>query len=139
MPSVVDTPAQCPAARAIDAHRRTVVVLPLVPVTRATGTSLTASQSISAGYAATLNTIWFPAAKFRLPFFDLDRDPALNYGAIGATIAHEITHALDDEGRQYDADGLGGTGRRRDDVLENAAAAAPVFLRRAVEDRKSVV
>jgi putative endopeptidase len=62
-------------------------------------------QSISAGYAATLNAIWYPAAKFRPPFFALDRAHALNYGAIGATIAHEITHALDDEGRQYDADG----------------------------------
>src|SRR5439155_25091286 len=39
------------------------------------------------------------------PFFDLEADDAVNYGAIGYGIGHEMTHGYDDEGRQYDADG----------------------------------
>jgi len=62
-------------------------------------------QRLTGAYIASRNSIEYPAAKFQPPFFDPRRDAAMNYGAIGATIAHEITHALDDEGRQYDADG----------------------------------
>jgi predicted metalloendopeptidase len=62
-------------------------------------------QRLTGAYIPARNAIEYPAAKFQPPFFDANRDPAMNYGAIGATIAHEITHALDDQGRQYDAEG----------------------------------
>ncbi len=51
------------------------------------------------------NEIVFPAAILQAPFFDPKADPAVNYGAIGAVIGHEITHHFDDQGRKYDADG----------------------------------
>jgi putative endopeptidase len=51
----------------------------------------------------------YPAAKFQPPFFDPQADDAVNYGALGSTIGHEISHGFDDEGRQYDA-----RGNRRD-------------------------
>jgi putative endopeptidase len=51
------------------------------------------------------NRLIYPAAKFQPPFFHPDADDAVNYGAIGATIGHEIGHAFDDQGRRYDARG----------------------------------
>src|SRR5206468_7375461 len=47
----------------------------------------------------------FPAGILQPPFFDLEADDALNYGAIGYVIGHEMTHGYDDEGRQFDAEG----------------------------------
>jgi putative endopeptidase len=47
----------------------------------------------------------FPAAILQPPFFFMDADDALNYGAIGMVISHEMTHGFDDQGRQYDKDG----------------------------------
>jgi putative endopeptidase len=55
------------------------------------------------------NPVWdeivFPAAILQPPFFDPNADPAVNYGAIGAVIGHEISHHFDDQGRKYDATG----------------------------------
>jgi putative endopeptidase len=62
-------------------------------------------QTINAYYDPGLNEIVFPAAILQAPTFDPKADDAANYGAIGATIGHEISHAFDDQGSQYDADG----------------------------------
>lgn len=62
-------------------------------------------STINAYYLSTKNEIVFPAAILQPPFFDIDGDPAVNYGAIGATIGHEITHGFDDQGRKSDGDG----------------------------------
>jgi putative endopeptidase len=62
-------------------------------------------QTINAYYNPGFNEIVFPAAILQLPFFDETRDPAANYGAIGAVIGHEIGHGFDDQGSQYDGDG----------------------------------
>jgi putative endopeptidase len=62
-------------------------------------------QTINAYYNPGFNEIVFPAAILQFPFFDESRDPAANYGAIGAVIGHEIGHGFDDQGSQYDGDG----------------------------------
>ncbi len=61
--------------------------------------------TINAYYSPTKNGIVFPAAILQPPFFDPDGDPAVNYGAIGGVIGHEITHGFDDQGRKSDGDG----------------------------------
>jgi predicted metalloendopeptidase len=62
-------------------------------------------QTVNAYYNPINNEIVFPAAILQAPFFDEKADPALNYGAIGAVIGHEITHGFDDQGSKYDANG----------------------------------
>ena len=62
-------------------------------------------QTVNAYFNPLQNEIVFPAAILQPPFFDLDADDAVNYGAIGVVIGHEITHGYDDQGRQYDAEG----------------------------------
>lgn len=62
-------------------------------------------QTVNAGYDPTANDITFPAAILQPPFFDPAADPASNYGAIGYVIGHEITHAFDLQGAQFDAHG----------------------------------
>ena len=62
-------------------------------------------QTVNAYYYPVWNEIVFPAAILQFPFFDPDRDAALNYGAIGAIIGHEIGHGFDDRGSRFDADG----------------------------------
>jgi putative endopeptidase len=62
-------------------------------------------QTINAYYNPGFNEIVFPAAILQFPFFDEARDPAANYGAIGAVIGHEIGHGFDDQGSRYDGDG----------------------------------
>ena len=62
-------------------------------------------QTVNAYYMPVNNEIAFPAAILQFPFFDAEADDAVNYGAIGAVIGHEMTHGFDDRGRQYDADG----------------------------------
>lgn len=62
-------------------------------------------MTINAYYNPPMNEIVFPAAIMQPPFFDPAADAAINYGAIGAVIGHEISHGFDDEGRQYDASG----------------------------------
>ena len=62
-------------------------------------------QIVNASYNPLQNQITFPAGILQAPFFDPDADPAINYGAIGAVIGHEIGHGFDDQGRRYDAEG----------------------------------
>ncbi|GAA1933851.1 M13 family metallopeptidase [Nocardioides marmoribigeumensis] len=59
-------------------------------------------QTVNAYYNPGINEICFPAAILQRPFFDLDADPAENYGGIGAVIGHEIGHGFDDQGSEYD-------------------------------------
>jgi len=73
------------------------------PVDR-TEWQITAS-TIDAYYDPTQNNINFTAGILQPPFYFSSGDDAVNYGAIGAVIGHEITHGFDDQGRQYDADG----------------------------------
>jgi len=62
-------------------------------------------QTVNAYYWAQTNEICFPAGILQPPFFDMNADDAANYGAIGAVIAHEMTHGFDDTGRKFDAHG----------------------------------
>lgn len=62
-------------------------------------------QTINAYYHPSMNEIVFPAAILQPPFFNPNADDAVNYGAIGTIIGHEMTHAFDDQGREFDADG----------------------------------
>ena len=62
-------------------------------------------QTVNAYNSGTRNEIVFPAAILQPPFFNQDADDAVNYGAMGAVIGHEITHGFDDQGRKYDAEG----------------------------------
>ncbi|RYX96096.1 MAG: M13 family peptidase [Comamonadaceae bacterium] len=62
-------------------------------------------QTINAYYNPGLNEIVFPAAILQPPFFNADAEDAINYGAIGAIIGHEISHGFDDQGSQFDGDG----------------------------------
>jgi putative endopeptidase len=62
-------------------------------------------QTVNAYYAPNFNQIVFPAAILQPPFFNVNADPAVNYGGIGAVIGHEIGHGFDDQGSQFDGDG----------------------------------
>ncbi|HTJ27938.1 MAG TPA: M13 family metallopeptidase [Candidatus Limnocylindria bacterium] len=61
--------------------------------------------TVNAYYNPSNNEIVFPAGILQSPFFDAGADDAVNYGAVGAVIGHEMTHGFDDEGRQFDAKG----------------------------------
>jgi putative endopeptidase len=65
----------------------------------------TTPQTVNAYYNPALNEIVLPAAMLQPPLFDTGADGAVNYGALGATIGHELAHALDDRGRRYDSRG----------------------------------
>jgi predicted metalloendopeptidase len=62
-------------------------------------------QTVNAYYNPGMNEIVFPAAILQPPFFDMAADDAVNYGAIGAVIGHEIGHGFDDQGSRYDGEG----------------------------------
>lgn len=62
-------------------------------------------QTVNAYYNPTTNEICFPAGILQPPYFDPNADDALNYGAIGVVIGHEMTHGFDDSGRKFDAQG----------------------------------
>lgn len=62
-------------------------------------------QTVNAYYNPEKNEIVFPAAILQPPFFNVEAEDAVNYGAIGAVIGHEISHGFDDRGSEYDGDG----------------------------------
>jgi len=62
-------------------------------------------ETVNAYFNPSQNEIVFPAGILQPPFFDVEMDDAVNYGAIGVVIGHEITHGYDDQGRKYDPDG----------------------------------
>ncbi len=62
-------------------------------------------QTVNAGYSPLKNEMTFPAGILQPPFFNSAADDAVNYGAIGAVIGHEMTHGFDDQGRRFNAEG----------------------------------
>jgi putative endopeptidase len=62
-------------------------------------------QTVNAYYSPEMNEVVFPAARLQSPLYDANAEPAINYGAVGISIGHEISHAFDDQGAQYDGDG----------------------------------
>ena len=62
-------------------------------------------QTVNAYYNPTTNEICFPAGILQPPFFNAKADDAVNYGAIGVVIGHEMSHGFDDQGRNYDKEG----------------------------------
>ncbi|MDG6447076.1 M13 family metallopeptidase, partial [Glaesserella parasuis] len=62
-------------------------------------------QVVNASYSPLMNRIVFPAGILQAPLYDMNADPAVNFGAIGAIIGHEITHGFDDSGSKFDGDG----------------------------------
>src|SRR3979411_3196541 len=62
-------------------------------------------QTVNAEYNPEMNSIEFPAAILQPPFFNAKADDAVNYGAIGAVIGHEISHGFDGQDAQYDGGG----------------------------------
>jgi len=87
-------------------------------------------QEINAGYVASDNSINFPAAILQPPFFDPHADPAVNFGAIGAVIGHEIGHAFDDQGSRSDGEGRlrnWWTARSREQFRRRTAALVAQF------------
>ncbi|BDX39520.1 endothelin-converting protein [Tenuifilaceae bacterium CYCD] len=63
-------------------------------------------QTVNAYYNPLMNEIVFPAGILQAPFFNLNADDAVNYGAIGVVIGHEMTHGFDDQGRNFDKNGI---------------------------------
>ena len=75
-------------------------------------------QTVNAYYSAERNEIVFPAAILQWPFFSPESDDAVNYGAMGVVIGHEITHGFDDQGRKFDANGNINEWWTNDDALK---------------------
>lgn len=90
--------------RARQFKRRNEVSLLGKPVARGAWTA--PPQTVSANYNGELNAITIPAGRLQLPYFDPDADDAVNYGAIASVIGHEISHAFDNYGGQYDSRGV---------------------------------
>jgi putative endopeptidase len=78
-------------------------------------------QTVNAYYNPVFNEIVFPAAILQPPFFDLNADPAVNYGAIGGVIGHEMGHGFDDQGAKSDAQGVLRDWWNEDDVARFTA------------------
>ena len=62
-------------------------------------------QTVNASYSPLQNAITFPAALLQPPFFDVRAEDAINYGSVGTSIGHEISHGFDDQGSRYDGKG----------------------------------
>lgn len=84
-------------------------------------------QTVNAYYNPTTNEICFPAGILQPPFFDMNADDAVNYGAIGVVIGHEMTHGFDDQGRNYDKMGNLNNWWRPEDA-DNFTARAQVLV-----------
>jgi putative endopeptidase len=82
--------------------------------------------TVNAQFRATTNEINFPAGILQPPFFDSQADDAVNFGAIGAVIGHEMTHGFDDSGRKFDAQGNLRDWWTREDAREFETRAACV-------------
>ncbi|MEO5926860.1 MAG: M13 family metallopeptidase [Bryobacteraceae bacterium] len=92
--------------------------------------------TVNAYYDAGANDINFPAGILQPPFYDNSADDAVNFGAIGAVIGHELTHGFDDQGRQFDGDGnlrdwwteadAKAFGERADCIVDQYSAYSPV-------------
>ena len=80
-------------------------------------------QTVNAVNLPMQNALNFPAAILQPPFFDPEADPALNHGAIGAVIGHEVSHSFDDQGSQFDAQGRLANWWTPDDLAHFQAAA----------------
>ena len=83
-------------------------------------------EQVNAGYVPSWNEIVFPAGVLQPPFFDPSADDAVNYGAIGAVIGHEMSHGFDDQGRRFDAQGNLRDWWTKDDVAKYTAQAQRV-------------
>ncbi len=93
--------------------------------------------TVNAYYNASYNEIVFPAGILQPPFFNANADDAINYGAIGAVIGHEITHGFDDSGSQYDAEGnlkMWWTPEDRKKFDERASCVADQFSGYRIQD-----
>lgn len=66
----------------------------------------TAPQTVNAFYSPNRNEAFIPAGYIQSPLFDPNADPAINYGAIGSIVGHEIGHGFDDQGSKFDANGF---------------------------------
>jgi putative endopeptidase len=91
-------------------------------------------QTVDAYYDTNLNELVLPVGALQPPFFDPAADPAVNYGGIGATIGHEMTHGFDDEGRKYDGAGVLANWWARSDARQFNARAT--LLRRQFDAYK---
>jgi predicted metalloendopeptidase len=81
-------------------------------------------QTVNAVNLPAMNALNFPAAMLQPPYFSLDSDPAQNYGSIGATIGHEISHSFDDQGATFDATGRLRNWWTKEDLAHFRAAGA---------------
>jgi endothelin-converting enzyme/putative endopeptidase len=90
-------------------------------------------QMVNASYSSLMNQITFPAGILQPPFFDVAADPALNFGAIGGVIGHEIGHGFDDQGRRFD-----GAGRLRDWWTEETNARFEVAAGRLADQFSAI-
>lgn len=84
-------------------------------------------QTVNAYYNPTTNEICFPAGILQPPFFNMNADDAVNYGAIGVVIGHEMTHGFDDQGRNYDKMGNLNNWWRQEDA-DNFTTRAQVLV-----------
>ena len=88
-------------------------------------------QTVNAYYNPSMNEIVFPAAILQPPFFNVAADDAVNYGAIGAVIGHEMSHGFDDQGRKSDGEGNLRDWWTADDAREFKARAAKLIVQYA--------
>lgn len=91
-------------------------------------------QEVNAYYMPTTNEICFPAAILQPPFFNVHADDAVNYGAIGVVIGHEMTHGFDDQGAQFDKNGNMNNWWTTEDAEKFAASSKALVAQFAVHE-----